>query len=144
MGQVEWLIQSGAGADEWTGDVYNDTWGYGKLRILSSLRVATAVREMAEGERPPQIYIDQNYPNPFNPSTFIPFYLPQDGQTTIRIYDVKGRLVRVVRDQWYSRGAHAVHWDGTDGDGRSAASGVYFCVLNQGSERYARKMTLIR
>lgn len=144
MGQVEWLINSGAVADAYTGPVHNDTWGYGKLRIVSALRYATAVTDMADGERPPELYVDQNRPNPFNPTTWIPFYVPQDGVASLTVYGVNGALIRVLRDRWYRRGAHSVRWDGTDRNGRGVASGVYFCVLEQEGVKYTRKMTLLR
>lgn len=144
MGQVEWLIKSGAAADGFTGTVYNDTWGHGKLRILGAIRIATGVTDMAEGKRSPELYIDENFPNPFNPTTWIPFYLPEDGVASVKIYGVNGELVRTIRDRWYRQGPHSVRWDGTDENGGSVASGVYFCVLQQGSVKFARKMTLLR
>jgi subtilisin family serine protease len=144
MGQVEWLINSGAVADVYTGAVHNDTWGYGKLRILGAIRIATAVTEMADGKRPPELFIDQNYPNPFNPTTWIPFYLPEDGVASLTVYSVTGELVKTIRERWYGQGPHSVRWDGTDHKGRNAASGVYFCVLRQGGKEYTRKMTLLR
>jgi hypothetical protein len=142
--QVEFLIKDAAAADAHTGTVYNETWGYGKLRILDAIRVAIGVREMADGRRPPALLLDQNFPNPFNPTTWIPFYVPADGRATLKIFDVTGRLVKLVRDRWYRSGPHSVLWDGTDESGVQVSSGVYFCELVQGTERQTRKMTLIR
>jgi subtilisin family serine protease len=143
-GQVEYLVQSGAAADAHTGTVYNDTWGYGKLRILDAIGVAVGVREITDGRRPPALLLDPNYPNPFNPTTWIPFYLPADGRATLKVFDVNGRLVKVVRDRWLRRGPHSVLWDGTDESGAQVSSGVYFCELVQGAERQTRKLTLVR
>lgn len=142
--QVEYLITRGAAADAHTGTVYNDTWGHGKLRILAAIGVAVGVREIADGSRPPELLLDQNYPNPFNPTTWIPFYLPEDGRATLRVFDVQGRLVRVLRDREYRRGPHSVVWDGTDDNGTAVSSGVYFCELVQGQLRRTRKLTLVR
>jgi hypothetical protein len=144
VGQVESLINSGAATDAFTGAVYNDTWGHGKLRILGTINVATAVTDMVDGKREPELYIDENYPNPFNPSTWIPFYVPQDGHANITIYNVKGEVITVLRNRWYETGAHSVRWDGTDRRGNQAASGVYFCVLEQLGRKHTRKITLIR
>lgn len=144
MDQVAHLLTSSAAADAFTGSVYNDTWGWGKLRILSAIDIASTVEEMADGRRAPQLFLDQNYPNPFNPTTWIPFYLPEDGAASVTIYNVKGELVKVLRDRFYHRGAHSVQWDGTDARGRRVASGLYFCVLKQGSEKQTRKMVLIK
>ena len=142
--QVEFLVKSGAASDGHTGTVYNDTWGFGKLRILDAMRAAVGVREIVAGVRPVTLLLDQNYPNPFNPTTWIPFYLPADGPATLKIFDVRGRLVKVVRDRWYRRGPHSVLWDGTDENGVQVSSGVYFYELVQGRERQTRKMTLVR
>src|SRR5262249_39478960 len=40
----------------------------------------------------------QNRPNPFNPETVIPFSLSASGRVTVRVYDVRGRLVRTLID----------------------------------------------
>jgi hypothetical protein len=142
--QLEYLIAEGAVADGYTGTVYNDTWGHGKLRILNALRVAVGVGEIADGARPPALLLDQNFPNPFNPTTWIPFYVPADGRVTLKIYNVKGQLVRVLRDRSYRRGPHSAVWDGTDDRGSAVSSGVYFCELVRGNERRTQKMTLVR
>lgn len=144
MDEVAYLLTSHAAADEFTGDVYNDTWGYGKLRILGAVGVWTAVEEMALDDMPPALLLDRNYPNPFNPTTWIPFYLPGDGVTSVTIYDVRGAVVKVLRNRWMTEGAHSVRWNGEDGAGRAAASGVYFCVLKHGGMTQSRKLVLLR
>ncbi|UCF04543.1 MAG: S8 family serine peptidase [bacterium] len=144
MDEVAWLLSSHAEEDGFTGPVYNDTWGYGKLRILGAIGVATAVEDMARGKRPPRLLLDRNYPNPFNPTTWIPFYLPKDGVVSLRIYNVKGELVRVLRLRWMNEGAHSVRWGGLDSNGRQVTSGVYFCELRFGNETQTRKLVLLR
>ncbi|MBN1885415.1 MAG: S8 family serine peptidase [Candidatus Krumholzibacteriota bacterium] len=141
---IQGRIAAAALADGFTGAVYNDTWGWGKLRILDALGVAVAVGEIERGDRPPRLVLDANWPNPFNPVTWIPFYIPADGRASIRIYDVRGRLVRVLRERRYEAGAHSVMWDGRDEAGREAVSGVYFCVLRAGDETRSRKLVLLR
>lgn len=144
MGQVEYLLTSHGATDAFTGTVYNDTWGHGKLRILGAVNIASAVEDLADGRTAPKLLLDQNYPNPFNPITWIPFYLPKDGRASIKIYNVKGELVKVIRDRSYKKGPHSVLWNGTDEKGHNVASGLYFCVLRQDGEQQTRKMVLIR
>ena len=144
MPEIELLLAAHAREDGFTGPVYNDTWGYGKLRILGAIGVASGVEDMADGRLAPSLLLDQNYPNPFNPVTWIPFYLPENGHTTIRIYDVRGALVRTMREKWMSEGAHSVIWDGRDRSGHNAVSGIYFCVLEQNGEKQTQKMVLLR
>lgn len=144
MADVAYLLASHAAADAFTGSVYNDTWGWGKLRILGAVRAATGVEDILLGNAPPRALLDQNYPNPFNPSTWIPFYVPSDGVASVKIYDIRGSLVKVLREGWMSRGAHSVRWEGDGDAGAKAASGIYFCVLRCGGETQARKLVLMR
>jgi hypothetical protein len=87
----------------------------------------------------------QNIPNPFNPTTVIRYDVPEDGvSVALRIYDVSGRLVRVLVDARESAGSRYVTWDGKDSRGRNVASGVYFCSFEAGGFRQTRKMVLLR
>ena len=59
----------------------------------------------------------QNYPNPFNPETWIPYKLAQNASVTIRIYNVKGQLIRSLHLGNQNAGVYitkdkAAHWDG--------------------------------
>ena len=85
-----------------------------------------------------------NWPNPFNPATTVGFSLPQDGPVRLTVHDVRGRLVRVLRDGMVPAGSHQVRWDGRDAGGRAVASGLYLVQLQTTSGREVRKMTLAR
>ena len=90
-------------------------------------------------------FLGHNYPNPFNPMTTIRFDLPQPAQVTIKIYDVSGRLVRVLRDGTEEdAGSHKAIWRGRDDTGRAVAAGVYFYRLESGKFRETRRMVLIK
>jgi hypothetical protein len=67
-----------------------------------------------------------NFPNPFNPTTSISYLIPQDGEVAIRIYDVRGRIVREIVNERENAGPHVVRWDGRDERLAPAPSGVYF------------------
>jgi flagellar hook assembly protein FlgD len=85
------------------------------------------------------------HPNPFNPTTMVTFVLPESGQTSFEIFDVRGRLVRTLVEGSYGVGPHRVPWDGRDNQGESLASGVYFGKLTlPGGGEKVRKMALIR
>jgi len=144
MKDVAYLITSHAATDAFTGAVYNDTWGWGKLRILHAVGVPTGVDDMARGAAPPRVLLDQNYPNPFNPTTWIPFFLPADGLASVKIYNVRGELVKVLRERWLPKGAHSVRWNGDDSGGRNVSSGIYFCILKFAGSTETRKLVLLR
>ena len=86
----------------------------------------------------------QNVPNPFNPRTKIEYVLPGPGKVTLRIFDVRGRLVRRLVDGAETAGPHEATWDGRDDRGASVASGVYLCRLVTPAGVRERRMTLIR
>ena len=88
--------------------------------------------------------LHQNHPNPFNPNTTISFNLRERGHASLAVYDVAGRLVRVLIDGVKEAGPHDVNWDGKDNTGRGVASGVYFYRLEAGSFTETKKMVLLR
>lgn len=93
---------------------------------------------------PPVLVLLQNRPNPFNPVTTLKYAVPAEAPVKLHVYDLQGRLVRVIIDQAQERGWHESLWDGRAGDGRSVASGLYFYKLQVGSETLTGKMSLIR
>ena len=102
-----------------------------------------AYRLRAEAARP---FLQQNAPNPFNASTVIPFQIPAGlaGPTRLVIYNLTGQIVRVLTDGHLAAGAHVLAWDGKDGSGEAAASGVYIYRLEGVSFAITRRMLLLR
>jgi hypothetical protein len=88
--------------------------------------------------------LDQNVPNPFNPTTTISFTLPAPQHVTLSVFDVEGRLVRVLADEALAGGFKQYQWDGTDAAGVEASSGVYFYRLTAGKRTLTRKMMLLK
>jgi len=88
--------------------------------------------------------LDQNVPNPFNPSTEISFNLPRSGHASLKIYNVKGALVRVLLDEELAAGTQRVVWDGSDAGSQPVASGVYFYRLVTDEGTLDKRMLLIK
>jgi len=87
----------------------------------------------------------QNIPNPFNPSTVIGFDVPPGGGVVrISIYDLKGRLIKGLCQEFRSEGRHEVLWNGDDRFGNKVNSGVYFCRLQAKQFDKTLKVVLIR
>jgi len=93
---------------------------------------------------PAHLLLAQNEPNPFNPRTTLRYELPQDGFVSLRIFDIRGRLVRTLVNTTQTHGPKQVIWDGRSDRGVPVASGVYVYRLDAASEVRARKMALIR
>jgi hypothetical protein len=88
--------------------------------------------------------LDPCYPNPFGEGTSVAFSMPEDGRAVVSVYDVAGRLVRVVDDSFRKAGPHVVPWDGTNGNGGAVAAGVYFVRLEGPGGARTRKAVLLR
>jgi hypothetical protein len=93
---------------------------------------------------PLALSLEQNHPNPFNPSTVIAYTLPEAVHVELVIYDVQGRMVRVLRSSHASAGRHEVDWDGTNASGEPVSSGLYFYRLKAGKEVLTRRMVLLK
>ncbi len=98
------------------------------------------------GPLPRQVSLSQNTPNPFNPSTTISFELggTRDEHVTISIFDLRGRLVRLLADTGFEPGTHLLTWDGRDMHANPVASGIYLYTLEAAGKRITRKMLLAR
>lgn len=98
-----------------------------------------------EGEIIFEASLISNYPNPFNPETNIVYNLQQAGNVTIAIFNMKGKKVRTLVDEYQDAGERSVGWNGVDDNSESVSSGIYFCKMKAGG-RYtsARKMLLIK
>ena len=91
--------------------------------------------------------LHQNYPNPFNPMTEIAYVLPEGKASylvVLRVYDMLGRLVKVLVETTQAPGSHKVIWDGTNMLGQRVPSGVYVYTLQVGNFKQSRKMILMK
>ncbi len=79
------------------------------------------------------------YPNPFNASTSISFTLPHDSQVALEIYDVLGRKLESLVDEYLPAGVHSVLWEAGE-----YPSGMYFYKLTAGEQSESLKITLIK
>jgi hypothetical protein len=81
-----------------------------------------------------------NSPNPFGSETVISFSLPSAGRTTVRVYDVTGRVVRTLADGDMTAASHSLVWDGRDESGNTVGAGIYFCRLEASGQSAVQKM----
>ena len=102
-----------------------------------------AVEEKTEAP-PASIRLDSVHPNPFNPSTTIAFELPATVPTTLKIYNMKGQLVRTLLDEPRPAGRHRIPWNGLDDRGATVSSGLYLLTMTAGDYRARRKLTLLK
>jgi hypothetical protein len=93
---------------------------------------------------PEKFELGQNYPNPFNPTTTISFGLPIEGKVNLKIFNIRGQLVKTLVDEVRQAGYHRAEWNGTDGSGNRVASGVYFYRLKFDDYTETRKMIMLK
>ena len=81
--------------------------------------------------------LEQNYPNPFRNETVIKFTLPQRAKVNLSLFDMNGRLVRVLLNESKESGTHAVtFYPGT------LTSGLYYYSLKTGELIAVKKLTI--
>lgn len=95
-------------------------------------------------ELPREFGIYQNYPNPFNPLTTIEYHLPKDTYVTLRIFNIRGELVKTLKDERQSVGYYKIQWDGSDENGNPVSAGLYLYHLKADGFVQLKKMVLIR
>jgi ligand-binding sensor domain-containing protein len=93
---------------------------------------------------PVNFSLDQNYPNPFNPVTTINYHLPVKGQVTLKVYDVKGNLIRTLVNNYQTPGNKNIIWDGRDKIGNTVASGIYLYELATRDYREVKRMVFLK
>lgn len=106
--------------------------------VMFTRATSTSVDEFDNG-LPTEVALEQNYPNPFNPSTQIQFALPQEGQVSIQVYDMTGRMVATLVDGNFAAGRHTVQFDARD-----LSSGMYIYRLTAQGLSITNKMTLVK
>ncbi|HJY63034.1 MAG TPA: T9SS type A sorting domain-containing protein, partial [Ignavibacteria bacterium] len=83
--------------------------------------------------------LGQNYPNPFNPTTKIDFAIPKSEHASLRVYDILGREVKVLVNEFLSPGEYEV-----DFDAKGLSSGMYYYSLRSGDYVSVKKMVLVK
>jgi hypothetical protein len=88
---------------------------------------------------PDRLMLFQNYPNPFNAQTTIRFVLPKSQDVDLAIYDLLGRQVKTLIDEYRQAGIHTVTIDAS-----GLSSGVYFYHLQAGDLGETKRMILLK
>lgn len=84
------------------------------------------------------------YPNPFNPQTTISFSTNREGHVTIKVFNIKGNLVRILLDEYLMASHHKIVWDGKNCSGSEVASGIYFYRMVTDDYTATKRMSLIK
>jgi len=93
---------------------------------------------------PDEYNLFQNYPNPFNPSTTIRYSILIPSDVTIKIYDVLGREVNTLVNEFKENGTFQVTWNSDDNFRNKVSSGIYFYRIKAGTFVKTKKMILLK
>lgn len=92
---------------------------------LFVIKVGNNLTGISENQSIPSDFsLQQNYPNPFNPSTTIEYSVPKSSYVTLKVFDVLGRQVALLADEFKIAGSYKQNFDA----GR-LASGIYYYTL---------------
>ena len=90
-------------------------------------------------QSPADFGLDQNFPNPFNPSTRISYTLPVETPIYVAVYDVLGRVVATIVNEFQRAGSYVTMWNA-----EGLPSGVYFLTMKAGTYVQTRKVLLLK
>ena len=83
--------------------------------------------------------INQIYPNPFNPITTIRYSLSYNTDVQISIYDITGRLITTLFNEFQIAGYHSITWDASN-----FSSSIYLLSISSGKFTETQKLVLIK
>jgi len=115
-------------------DGAGNVWLY-LIRAYVGFENTTRVVEL----QPVGFKLEQNYPNPFNPETRIKFRLEKSGNTKITVYDIMGREVNMLLNEFRPAGEHEISFNASN-----YSSGVYYYKLESDKNISIKKMMLVR
>ena len=116
-------------------NIYFNTY-FGIMKIPDTL---TTDISREDNFIPQKFELFQNYPNPFNPSTTLSWQSPVSSHQTLKVYDILGREVAALVNEWKEAGRYSITFDGS-----KLASGVYVYQLRVNDFVSSKKLILIK
>ena len=128
----------------WTTGAYDSTFAVADVFVAKfDMIPPPPTTDVSPDTRAHSLLLMPNSPNPFRAGTSIRFRLASAAPVTLAIYDVRGRMVRMLVGRTLPEGEHSVRWDGRTEVGRLATSGIYFLRLATRDERMTDRMLLL-
>ena len=111
-------------------------WAIDNVKISADVVVNV---KTVNNELPDDYSVSQNYPNPFNPKTNIDFSIPEPGMVTLKVYDMLGKEISTLVEDFKNAGTYTVEFDGSD-----VTSGTYFYRMQAGEYIKVNRMMLMK
>ncbi len=93
---------------------------------------------------PMQTKFNTLYPNPFNPSVTLAYSLAQSEKVSIRVYNAKGELVKILLNKNQNTGTYRLTWDGNNQSGQKCGTGIYYFKMQAGEYQTIHKALLVK
>ena len=117
-------------------------FGVNKARVLV---LGDPKEEEAQSEiELPSAFAISAFPNPFNPMTTIQLSLPQRAYCEVKVYDIRGRMVKTLQQGYLEAGTAEFTWWGKDEHGQGVASGVYLVKSRLGEMTFTNGLVLLK
>lgn len=143
LGNGHYLVTNSAGVhelDSATGTLIRTVSTAANFQYLTPYNPGALLSNGNNGSTIPENFsLEQNYPNPFNPSTGIKFNIPKSNNVTLKVYDLTGRVVATLVNEYKPAGSYEVTFDAAD-----LSSGVYYFSISSGEFSKTMKMVLIK
>lgn len=128
-------------------NVITDSTGYLVVQphtIDGTVVFGSEVSVGEQGSIPSSFNLGDSYPNPFNAHTIIEYSLANYGYVSLVVYDIMGRKVNSLVNNYLSPGNYQVTWDGRNNSGEVLSSGVYFYSLTVDGSQITKKLNFIK
>ena len=124
------------------GKIVTEMEGTGSVKIKSAAGLSV---KLGAGMNIPKVFaLGQNYPNPFNPLTKFTVDVPRLTNVDVVVYDLLGRKIRTLMSGEMSPDSYQMEWDGTDGQGATAPTGIYFIRMIADEFSAVQKVMLMK
>ncbi len=136
--EVENYLETYALQDEFTGSGYNDTWGYGKLRVADLIRYLGVSPSLSSSGLPTNIKL-RAFPNPSNSTINLLLDLPDRRAISIVVFDLAGREIAHIHEGVTGPGVQRFTWNP-----EGVSSGIYLVKAGSTRGSVMRKVVLLK
>ena len=88
--------------------------------------------------------LNQNYPNPFQSSTTIEYEIKDHSKISLKIYDIHGKEVKTLINDYQTSGTKTIIWDGMDNKIQVVPSGIYYCIIQINKQIQNKKILFVK
>ncbi len=121
---------------------------YGNNMFLDYVRLfspnAIAEEKFTEIKETTRLELTEAIPNPIvNGATQIKFTLTKPTWTVMKVYDISGKVIKTLVNEYLNCGEYSISWDCRDFNQQKIAPGIYFYTLKTNDNQLKKKIVLL-